>query len=227
MTSMHSEQYELPDSADCVDAVSTYLDHDKNKGHRLTVRECDQRAGTWASVSAETIRSTRRPYLNSRISDVQRDWFVDRAASAPFAEIGLNENLAHADPLVEGGLYARALSLYDHFAEQAPRGVSTAKIHKVLYCMRPRLFPILDSRLLRLLKPNARAAGYALFQATGNYDLGRLNYWEAVRKLLCDNEETLADTRETLMDAHDPFIRDAANFLTDLRLLDMVLWQAE
>ena len=227
MTSMHPEQYELPDSAECVDAVSNYLDHDKNKGHRLTVRECDQRAGTWASVSAETIRSTRRPYLNSRISDVQRDWFVDRAASAPFAEIGLNENLAHADPLVECGLYARALSLYDHFAEQAPRGVSTAKIHKVLYCMRPNLFPILDSRLLRLLKPNARAAGQAIFDARGNYDLGQLNYWEAVRKLLCDNEETLAQTREALMDSHDPFIRDAANFLTDLRLLDMVLWQAE
>ena len=56
------------------------------------------------------------------------------------------------------GLYDRAAVLWEHFWDARPANVSTAKISKVLYLMRPGLFPILDSYLIKFYRTAARAA---------------------------------------------------------------------
>lgn len=60
-------------------------------------------------------------------------------------------DLANADPHLvdEGKLFSGMTDLYWHFAEIAPKGVSFAKISRVLHLKLPHLFPILDSHLAR------------------------------------------------------------------------------
>jgi hypothetical protein len=94
--------------------------------------------------------------MGSRISAEQAAWLIDRGTTAPWSAIRLDAQLKQADPLAIGGLYDRAAAVWEHFWDARPAGISTAKISKVLYLMRPGLFPILDSYLTRLYRPAAR-----------------------------------------------------------------------
>ena len=220
----HRKLFILPDTAKCIEIVLDYL-ADGMLGHRLTVDKCDRHAGGWEMLTREAILSTRRPFLNSRISNAQVEWFLDRGRSAPFASLEPDDDIREANPVENGGLYDRMLNVYEHFWTQAPAGVSVGKIHKVLYVMRPRLFPILDSRVQRLLKPNAVAVAEQTRLGRGEYDRGKSNYWGAVRLLQIGADQTLDAIRKELLKSEDDFIRQSHAFLTDLRLLDMVLWK--
>ena len=218
--------YQLPAEELVLEILLEYLSSDKVKGHRRTVDVCDRQAGNWKKITAEAVASTRSPYLNSRISNAERDWFVNTGSSAPLHLVGVLDSLAIADPVVDGGLYDRFLVLYEHFSSRKPPGVATAKIHKVLYVMRPNSFPILDSRLLRVLKGNAQVVAARIREERGSEDRGHLNYWAAIRELLNENAAIFRNVRQKLVEHDDPFIKDASQFLTELRLLDIVLWRA-
>ena len=110
----------------------------------------------------------------------QADWIVDRGTSAPWAAIALDAQLKEADPLAEGGLYDRAAALWEHFWDARPANVSTAKISKVLYLMRPGLFPILDSYFTRFYRTAARAAAADVGQKRVSQGQFKTLYWEAV-----------------------------------------------
>jgi len=96
--------------------------------------------------------------MGSRISAKEAAWLIDRGTTAPWAAVPLDAQLKDADPLATGGLYDRAAALWEHFWDARPGGVSTAKISKTLYLMRPGLFPILDSYLTGFYRTAARAA---------------------------------------------------------------------
>ncbi|ANC31957.1 hypothetical protein I598_2420 [Isoptericola dokdonensis DS-3] len=165
---------------------------------------------------------TRTRIIASRISATESAWFVERGRSAPWSQVAADASLASADPAEPDGLYAAAIALYDHFREAAPKGVATAKIHKVLHLKRPALIPILDSRLLAAYGPAAAEA------ARRHPDLGarRLN-WVAIREDLIDesNARALTEVRARLAADEDATVRVMAR-LTDLRLLDAVAWRA-
>ncbi|MFE5290842.1 DUF6308 family protein [Isoptericola sp. NPDC056618] len=171
-------------------------------------------------LTADEVTRTRT--IASRISAAESAWFVERGRSAPWSEVPADANLGDADPAEPDGLYAAAIALYEHFRAAAPKGVATAKIHKVLHLKRPALIPILDSRLAA-----AYAAG-AVRAAHHHEYLGarRLN-WAAIREDLIDdgNAQVLVEMRARLAADEHTNVQMMAQ-LTDLRLLDAVAWRA-
>ena len=123
-------------------AIVRYLER-----HGGTVIHYDFRAATFDQINLDLVRATRSPWMGSRISAKEAAWIIGRGIIAPWAAIPLDAQLKEADPLAEGGLYDQAAALWGHFWDARPANVSTAKISKVLYLMRPELFPILDSYL--------------------------------------------------------------------------------
>ena len=162
--------------------------------------------------------------MGSRISAQQAAWFIGRGTTAPWAAIPLDAQLKEADPLAVDGLYDRAAVLWEHFWDARPANVSTAKISKVLYLMRPGLFPILDSYLIRFYRTAARAAAIDLGQQRASLGRFRTLYWEAVRRDILDNEAGLQVLRQVLAATGAPLPEQAARSLSDLRLLDMLAW---
>ena len=134
-----------------VQAIVQYLGH-----HGGTVTHYDFRAATFNQINPDLIRATRSPWMGSRISAKDAAWLIDRGTTAPWAAIPLDARLKQADPLTVDGLYDRAAALWEHFWDARPANVRTAKISKVLYLMRPGLFPILDSYLVRFYRAAAR-----------------------------------------------------------------------
>ena len=114
------------------DAIVRYLDQ-----HGRTVTHYDFRAATFGQINLDLIRATRSPWMGSRISAEEADWLIDHGITAPWAAIPLDAQLKEADPLAVDGLYDRAAALWEHFWDARPANVSTAKISKVLYLMRP------------------------------------------------------------------------------------------
>ena len=162
--------------------------------------------------------------MGSRISAQQAAWFIGRGTTAPWTAIPLDAQLKEADPLAVDGLYDRAAVLWEHFWDARPANVSTAKISKVLYLMRPGLFPILDSYLIRFYRTAARAAAIDLGQKRASLGRFRTLYWEAVRRDILDNEASLQVLRQALAATGAPLPEQAARSLSDLRLLDMLAW---
>ena len=200
-------------------AVAEYLDQ-----HGGTVTHYDFRAATFSRINLDLIRATRSPWMGSRISAQQAAWFIGRGTTAPWAAIPLDAQLKEADPLAADGLYDRAAVLWEHFWDARPANVSTAKISKVLYLMRPGLFPILDSYLIRFYRTAARAAAIDLGQKRASLGRFRTLYWEAVRRDILDNEANLQVLRQALAATGAPLPEQAARRLSDLRLLDMLAW---
>ena len=122
-----------------------YAIADDLRQYGRTVTHYDFLAGTFDQIDPELIRATRSPWMGSRISAKEAAWLIDRATTAPWAAIPLDAQLKDADPRATDGLYDRAAALWEHFWDARPANVSTAKISKTLYLMRPGLFPILDS----------------------------------------------------------------------------------
>ena len=200
-------------------AIVQYLEQ-----HGGTVTHYDFRAATFSRINLDLIRATRSPWMGSRISAKDAAWLIDRGTTAPWAAIPLDARLKQADPLAVDGLYDRAAVLWEHFWDARPANVRTAKISKVLYLMRPGLFPILDSYLVRFYRTAARAAAIDLGQKRASLGRFRTLYWEAVRRDILDNEANLQVLREALVATGAPLPEQAARRLSDLRLLDMLAW---
>ena len=202
-------------------AIVQYLEQ-----HGGTVTHYDFRAATFSGINLDLIRATRSPWMGSRISAKDAAWLIDRGTTAPWAAIPLDARLKKADPLTVDGRYDRAAALWEHFWDARPANVSTAKISKVLYLMRPGLFPILDSYLTRFYRTAARAAAVDVAQKRASLARFRTLYWEAIRRDILANEAGLQAVREVLAATEAPLAEQAARGLRDLRLLDMLAWAA-
>jgi len=203
------------------DAIADYLER-----HGGTVTHYDFLAGTFDQINHELIRATRSPWMGSRISMKEAAWLIDRGTTAPWASIPVDAQLKDADPLASDGLYDRAAVLWEHFWAARPAGVSTAKISKTLYLMRPGLFPILDSYLTAFYRTAARAAAIDVGLKRVSLRAFRTLYWEAVRRDIVANEAALHVLRRVLPATAAPLAEQAAERLSDLRLLDMLAFAA-
>lgn len=201
-----------------VDAASL-VRYAEGPGTSRTIARFDARAMEWKeSLSIDDVRLTRQ--IKSRISEGEAAWFVERGRTAPWGEVSPADSLSAADPNDPrvDSCYRRADRLYRHFSEPGRRGVAMGKLSKVLYLMRPRVVPIIDSRLARLYRHRAREVAHQL-------NLGsRYNYWEAVRLDLVD-PRTLA----ALAAIRDWAAAGSASVshlgkLTDIRILDLIAW---
>lgn len=178
--------------------------------------------GGHGTITPEEIKRTR--YVSSRISHAEGDYFIARAADAPW--IAMGADLADAHPEVRGGLFDDMSDLYWHFAETPPRGISFAKVSKVLHVKYPAVFPLLDSRLWKAYRPAARAHA-ARYPELRQSQLR----WIAVREdlLAARSSGAIEELREALVryEHQEPAVqqrvRDMTQ-LTDLRLLDILVW---
>lgn len=202
-------------------AIVAYLEQ-----HSGTVTHYDFQAATFSEISVDLVRATRSPWMGSRISAKEGTWFIDRGITAPWAAIPLDAQLKEADPLAVDGLYDRAAELWEHFWDARPVNISTAKISKVLYLMRPGLFPILDSYLTRFYLEAARAAAVEVGPWRASLAGFRTLYWEAIRRDILANETGLQVLRQVLAATGAPLAQQAARRLSNLRLLDMLTWAA-
>lgn len=181
--------------------------------------------GEPGNLTAQEVIRTRM--ISSRISSKEVAYFLEAGATAPWVDPAAD--LANADPDVvdsEDELFSKMTALYWHFSEIAPKGVSFAKISKVLHLKLPHLFPILDSHLARSYAPQARLlrADYPQFG-------WRRRTWIAIRNDLREARKSAAmsglrhQLREYESDDHDKQ-RDIRllDGLTDLRLLDILVW---
>jgi len=205
-------------------AVTDYL-----KKHYGTVRHYDFIAGTSDEVTADLVKATRMPWMASRISARQETWFIARGSSrsAPWDSVTPDALLQHADAAQPGGLYDAASALWDHFWTDRPAGVATAKISKILYLMRPALFPILDRRLRSFYGPAAKAAARDVAVRRPEFASCKRMTWEAVRRDLLSNQAALRELRAELGDLDWVLASEASAKLSDLRFLDMLAWAAE
>ena len=206
---------------DPADAIADYLER-----YGGTVTHYDFRAGTFPQIDHDLIRATRSPWMGSRISMKEAAWLIDRGTTAPWAAIPLDARLKDADPLAIDGLYDRAALLWEHFWEARPGGVSTAKISKVIYLMRPGLFPILDSYLTRFYRSAAVVAAVDMGQRRPSLARFSTFYWEAIRRDIAASQAALLALRRVLPATGGPLAEQAADRLSDLRLLDMLAFAA-
>lgn len=202
-------------------AISRYLVE-----HADTVVNYDFIAGTRDEVDEELVRATRRPWMNSRISVDEATWFVEHGKSAPWDLVPRDARLADADARGAGGLYDAASTLWDHFSSKAPKRVGVAKVSKVLYLMRPHLYPILDSRLTAFYEEPAKAAAREVAATRPEFASFKRLQWEAIRRDIQSNLDALAELRVALHGSSVPLALEASERLSDVRLLDMLAWAA-
>lgn len=178
-------------------------------------------SGEPGQLTVDEVMRTRK--VSSRMSHKEAAYFVEAASTAPW--IDADADLADADPREEG-LFNDMSALYWHFAERAPKGVSIAKISKVLYLKYPQLYPILDTHLMKAYAPAVKALENEL------PDLGRRRkVWVAVRADLLQARASgaLKQLRTDLQgfeaeDDQEQSRVQAMNGLSDLRLLDILVW---
>jgi hypothetical protein len=202
-------------------AVIAYL-----REHPGTVRYYDFIAGTTDKVTAELIKATRMPWMASRITAREEAWFIERARSAPWDRVAPDAVLHDADAAQPDELYDAASALWNHFWADRPKGVAVAKISKVLYLMRPALFPILDRRLRSFYGPAAKAAARDVASRRPEFAACKRMTWEAVRRDLLSNEAALRELRGALRGTGCTLASEASAKLSDLRLLDILAWAA-
>lgn len=201
--------------------------------HARTVWEYDLcHAGAPSSLSMEDLQW--RPIIHSRIGAAEAEMFVEVGRAAPWS------SLKPSWKLVEARLETRmgrvrllsAHSLYRYFSDNrsAIGRVSFSKIHKVLHFKRPAFVPILDSRLWKAYRPQARAiARDSSFDelVAGWNSLAR---WVAIHQDLVTATPRLEELRDALRKS--PRLMGAGfsptdvDRISDLRLLDMVTWQS-
>jgi hypothetical protein len=195
------------------------------QNHEGTIRHYDYLAGASpAEITPEVISATRAPWMGSRISKAEENWFIEQGRSAPWASVPVDATLAQADPLVEEGLYDAAEVLWNHFEKSAPAGVRLAKISKVLFLMRPGMFPIEDQYLLKAYDSAAREAAQRYGPQRSLFAGRKYATWLAIRNDLVAATATFSVIRSQLSTSEDPFVREAVTRLTDLRLLDIITW---
>lgn len=189
-----------------------------------TVQKFDlAKRGEPQQLTREEVLRTR--IISSRISYHETDdWFLPRAADADahWSAVPASSDLRDADPAAIGGLYDAALDLYQHFLDGSPRGISVAKVSKVLHLKRPGLYPLLDSCLIKKYRQCAKQ--HARLHPQRN---ARRLYWAAIRAdlLAAKDNDALVKLRRHLEEDTDPNVR-SLNGLTDLRLLDICAWSS-
>jgi len=164
--------------------------------------------------------------MASRISAREEAWFIERSRSAPWSLVAAQALLRDADAAQAGGLYDAASALWDHFWIERPKGVATAKLSKVLYLMRPALYPILDRRLRSFYDAEAKAVAREVAARRPEFAAVKRMAWEAVRRDLISNQAALRELRDALGDIDCALACDASDKLSDLRFLDMLAWAA-
>jgi hypothetical protein len=167
---------------------------------------------------------TRTRVIHSRISRIDSERLSDAGAKVVdlLAAVPVRACLADADPAVHGGLYDRALAVFNGLL--AP-GIGLAKVSKLLHLKRPHLFPILDSRVVAAYRRTAAEAA-ALYQR--QRPGFRLLLWAAIRDDLISDANTAALQRLRERLRHDADIRiQRTAALTDVRLLDILTWQPD
>ncbi|MFD6717479.1 DUF6308 family protein [Micromonospora chalcea] len=207
------------------DPLGVFVDYCKQ--HARTIRAYDWAAGTHPVLTPELIKVTRAPYMGSRISREQERHLLRLSETAPWDDVPPDANLHDADPMLDGGHYDRALRLYQHFFQDRPRGLGHAKVSKSLHLVRPRLFLILDSALLRRYRRAAEVAARELQHAGSRHAPARRAYWAAYRTDLLRAAEGLELLRRAARDHDDPLVAEAAARLSDVRLLDIFAWMPD
>jgi hypothetical protein len=205
-----------------LDAITEYL-----KKHAGTIRYYDFIAGTSNEITDKLIKATRSPWMGSRISAREEAWFIEHARSAPWRLVAPDAVLQDADAARVGGLYDAASALWDHFWSERPKGIATAKISKVLYLMRPALFPILDRRLNAFYDAASKAAARDVASHRPGFAACKRMTWEAVRRDLLSNQAALRELRSALGDIDCVLASEASAKVSDLRFLDMLAWAAD
>lgn len=184
--------------------------------HGRTVREYDLDPGDCGpnQVCNAEVRRTRR--IASRISNRQGEEMLRTLAEAAWDGLPRSAVLADADPGARGGLYDAMSAVYVPLL-QIP-GVGAAKASKLLHLKRPALFPILDSKLMRLYRePASRAARRHPERGA------RRLYWAAIRDDVLRNRDELEQVRGELR-AEEGLVGQMAG-LSDVRLLDILAWR--
>jgi hypothetical protein len=169
-------------------------------------------------LTAEEIARTR--IISSRISRREASWLLQRSINAPWSHVPADADLRLADPARRNELYDAMTQLYNHFRHEAPRGVATAKVSKVLHLKRPALFPLLDSHVTRVYRKPARAHARLHPDRCASH-----LYWAAIRSdlIAASDGGILDELRQQLADDSATAVRKLGN-LTDLRLLDICAW---
>jgi hypothetical protein len=110
-----------------------------------------------------------------------------------------------------------------HANSNRKRGIAYGKISKVLHLKRPHLYPILDSKLRKAYRGPAAAAAQRFQQHRPGV---RRSFWAAVRDDVLNpaNVEALKAVR-TEMRAHENELVQRAAELSDVRLLDILVWR--
>ncbi|HUP86797.1 MAG TPA: DUF6308 family protein [Acidimicrobiales bacterium] len=203
------------------EAVARYL-----VDHAGTVMNYDALAGTVTAIESAVVRATRRPWMNSRISADEGDWFIERGRSAPWDLVDQDARLIDADASAAGGVYDSATVLWDHFFASAPKRVSVAKVSKVLHLMRPALYPILDSRLAAFYDVAAKDAARDVGKRRPDLAKFKRLQWEAIRRDVVANQQALDELRAVLKHAELPLPAEVVGRLSDVRLMDILAWAA-
>lgn len=183
-----------------------------------TALEFDLKTRLYPDIDDQVIKSSR--IIRSRISNQEGEWFIAQGKTAPWTALGQNVKLADADPTKNDGSYDAGLLLWNHFAQSSPKGISTAKISKILHAMRPDFYPILDSRLLTLYKDSAREMGQKL-NAIRN---SNLMYWAAIREDLMGSSDAITELRTDLIRDDNALVKKWGNHVSDLRIHDVIAW---
>lgn len=96
---------------------------------RKTIRRYDAPGrGPSGVLTGEEVVRTR--VIASRISNAEKEWFLERAGTAPWSQVDPELRLADLDPTREPERYDGAVTLYNHFRQPKRREVATAKISR-------------------------------------------------------------------------------------------------
>lgn len=197
-----------------VEVVATYVREREGDIRGYDLFEQDSRN----AISARDVLATK--HVESGIDGGNVQYFIDNSPNAPWDLVPLDAQLADADPEEEEGLYDHAEELYRHFFSGRRRGMSAAKIHKVLHMKRPHLYPLLDGRLRHIYDEMANDVSKQVQGRRGRR--GRL-YWAAIRLDVIDNADAFATIRDQLADRDEP--ESLAQHLSDVRLHDILAWE--
>lgn len=170
-------------------------------------------------ISPRDVLATK--HIDARIDGSQLQFFMDRGRKAPWVNVPVGLTLAEADPGEEGGVYDDALEFYRHFYRNRQRGLSSAKIHKVLYLKRRALIPLLDGRLQSIYDEQSKEMSKR-FREVRRGRRGRL-FWAAIREDILRNEGLWDTIRRELGKEDEPV--SLATQLTDVRLHDILAWE--
>lgn len=201
-----------------VEVVEKYLSK-----HSGTVRAYDGLAGRIDRIDQAAIKASR--VISSRISEAEGAHLITILDTVDWSGVPRGASLVDADATLEGGLYDEAARVYNYVLSRSERGISHAKVSKLLYLLRPALFPILDSRLRHIYRAVAREAARDVTAVRANFPY-KYAYWEAIRRDLVANEEPLDQVRRDLLSGTGSNVAQLTASLTPLRLLDVVTWHA-